>query len=122
LNGEEAVSLSRYFIVLATVWMVAMTWRVYPQFKDTLRIDGRLRSLGEYIEETCGQRIGPAAQSCLTEAQNTGRRLVAREQGKTILLIQAPLLGYLLVYLVRVAIRTALDGLGWHRTSPAERC
>ena len=91
--------LPRSFLVLAIVWVAAMTWRLYPDFKDTLRIDGRLASLTDYIEDSCGQRIGPSAATCLEEARSTGRRLVAREQGKAILLIEAPVLGYLLVYL-----------------------
>ncbi len=93
------VRLSRYFVVLTAVWVVAMTWRIYPQFPDTLRIDGRLTSFADYVEDSCHERIGPAAASCLAEAQITGRRLVASEQGKSVLLIEAPLLAYLLIYL-----------------------
>lgn len=91
--------LSRYIIVLCAVWVTAMTWRIYPQFKDTLRLDGRLMSLSQYVDQGCGQRIGPAAASCLAEARITGARLVAMEQAKSLLLIEAPLLGYLLIYL-----------------------
>lgn len=87
--------LPRYFVMLSLVWMMALTWRVYPQFPDTLRVDGRQMTLGAYIEESCGQRIGPAAASCLSEARDTGQLLVAREQGKFILIILAPLLIYL---------------------------
>jgi hypothetical protein len=91
--------LPRSFLVLAIVWVAAMTWRLYPDFKDSLRIDGRLATLTDYIEDSCGQRIGPSAATCLEEARSTGRRLVACEQGKAILLIEAPILGYLFVYL-----------------------
>jgi hypothetical protein len=104
------VRLSRYFVVLAAVWMVAMTWRIYPQFGDTLRIDGRLMAFSDYVEENCGQRIGPAARSCLAEARDTGHRLVAQEQGKSVLLIEAPLLGYL-IYL---PLRLLVEALGRH--------
>jgi hypothetical protein len=98
---------SFYFVILTAVWMVAMTWRLYPQFKDTLRIHGRLITLEDYIEESCGQRIGPDAASCLAEVRAKGHRLVAREQGKSILLIEAPVLGYLLIYLPsRLALRS----------------
>jgi hypothetical protein len=90
--------VSRYFVIVAAVWVVAMTWRIYPQFKDALRIDGRVMSFADYVEETCGQRIGPNAKSCIEEAWATGRREVAREQGKSVLLIAAPLWGYLLFY------------------------
>jgi len=90
--------LSRYVVIFSVVWMTALTWRLYPQFKDTLRIDGRLSTLADYVEDACGQRVGPAAVSCLKEAQETGRRLVAQEQGKSVLLIEAPVFGYFLIY------------------------
>jgi hypothetical protein len=98
-SKEDHVRLSRYLIVLAALWVAAMTWRIYPQFGDALRVDGRLIGFADYVEESCGQRIGPAAASCLAEARATGRRLVASEQGKSVLLIEAPLLFYLLIYL-----------------------
>ncbi len=91
--------LSRYFVVLSTVWMIAMTWRIYPQFGDTLRADGHLITFDAYIEETCGQRIGPEAASCLEEARATGHRLLAREQARSVLFILALPLGYLALYL-----------------------
>lgn len=81
------------------VWVVAMTWRIYPQFPDALRIDGRLTSFADYVGDSCRERIGPAAARCLAAAQVTGRRLVAREQGKSVLMIEAPMLAYLLIYL-----------------------
>lgn len=91
--------LSRYLAALLAVWVLAMTWRLYPQFRDTLRQDdGRLVTLEAYIDDSCGQRIGPGVASCLEEARATGRRLVAREQAKSVLLIEAPLLAYLLIY------------------------
>jgi hypothetical protein len=93
-----------------------MTWRLYPQFKDTLREDGRLVTLEAYIDDSCGQRIGPGVASCLDEARTTGRRLVARQQAKSVLLIVAPLLGYLLIY---VPVRWALDRLGERRVATA---
>lgn len=107
--------ISRYFVILSAVWMVVMTWRIYPQFKDTLRDDGRLVSFDTYVEESCGQRIGPDAASCLEEARARGHRLVAREQAKSVLFILALPLGYLLLYLPP---RLALDRLV--RRVPAE--
>jgi hypothetical protein len=95
--------------------MIAMTWRLYPQFKDKLRVDGHLVSLQDYIEENCGQRIGPAAESCLEEMRDTGHRLVAREQGKSILLVEAPVLGYLLIYL---PFRLIADAIMRRRAAP----
>jgi hypothetical protein len=99
---------SRYFLALAAIWVIAMTWRIYPQFGEALRIEGRVMTLSDYVNESCAQRIGPAAASCDQEALATGRRLVAREQGKSVLLVEAPLLGYLIVYL---PLRCAIDRL-----------
>jgi hypothetical protein len=112
---SSAFRLSRYFVILSAVWVLAMTWRLYPQFKDTLRDDGRLVTLEAYIDDSCGQRIGPGVASCLDEARTTGRRLVAREQGKSVLLIEVPLLAYLLIY---VPARLALDHLARRRGQP----
>jgi len=91
--------LSRYFLLLATVWVIAMTWRIYPQFGDGLRIDGRVTSVEEYVDDSCAQRVGPAAQTCLAEAAAKAQILLRREQGKSVLLISAPILLYLLATL-----------------------
>jgi len=114
---SQRLGLSGYFVVFAALWMVAMTWRIYPQFKDTLRIDGRLTVLSDYVEESCGQRIGPGAESCLEEARTTGRRLLAQEQGKSILLIVAPVLLYLVIYL---PLRLIADRIGGRRRAAEE--
>lgn len=111
---SSAFRLSRYLVALAAVWVLAMTWRLYPQFKDTLRDDGRLVTLEAYIDDSCGQRIGPGVASCLDEARATGRRLLAREQAKSVLLIEAPLLAYLLIY---VPARWALERWGGRRAA-----
>ena len=113
---SSAFCLSRYLVAFAAVWVVAMTCRLYPQFKDTLREDGRLVTLEAYVDDSCGQRIGPGVASCLDEARATGRRLVAHEQAKSVLLIEAPLLAYLLIY---VPARWALDRLGQRRVAAA---
>src|ERR1700730_4083007 len=112
---SSAFRLSRYFVILSAVWVLAMTWRLYPQFKDTLRDDGRLVTLGAYIDDSCGQRIGPGVASCLDEARTTGRRLVAGEQGKSVLLTVVPVLAYLLI---SVPARLALDHLARRRAQP----
>jgi hypothetical protein len=111
-STPSALRVSRYFVVLAVVWMVAMTWHIYPQFKDAVRVDGRLMTAGEYVEETCGQRIGPAAVTCLAEAREQAQQLLRREQGKSVLLIEAPLLGYLVIYL---PLRLLVEGVGRRR-------
>jgi hypothetical protein len=91
--------LSHYLLVLSAAWMIAMTWRVYPQFRDMLKVEDRLVTLDDYVEESCGQRVGPGAASCVEEARLTGRRLVAQQQGRSLLFVAAPLLAYLAIYL-----------------------
>jgi hypothetical protein len=95
---DRQEKLSRYIVLLAIAWMVIMTWQIYPQFKDAVRVDGRVTTVVDYIDDACGQRVGPAAETCLAEARATAQRLLRREQGKSILLIEAPLLLYLLIY------------------------
>ena len=94
---------ARYLALFSLTWVVVMGVRLYPHFGDALRLDGRAMSFEEYIEESCGQRIGPAAASCLAEARDTGRRLVAQQQAKSLLLVQAPLWLLLAIYLPAVA-------------------
>ena len=106
--------MSRYFLILALAWMAATTWRIYPQFKDAVRVDGRLTTVDDYIDDSCGQRVGPAADTCLAEAHEQAQRLLRREQGRSVLLIEAPVLGYLLfclpVALWRGVRRNATSG------------
>jgi hypothetical protein len=90
--------LSYYLVLVVTAWMAVMTWRIYPQFKDAVRVDGRLTTVDDYVDDACGERVGPAAETCFAEARETAQHLLRREQGKSVLLIQAPLLGYLLIY------------------------
>lgn len=87
--------LSRYIALFAVLWLIVLSWRIYPQFKDAVRVDGRLTTVEDYVESTCGERLGPAAATCLAEAREEARHLLRREQGKSILLIEAPILGYL---------------------------
>jgi hypothetical protein len=91
--------LSRYFALLAIVWIVAMTWRIYPQFKNAVRVDGRLTTIEDYVSGTCGERVGPGAETCLAEAREEAQRLLRREQSRSVLLIEAPLLIYVVIYL-----------------------
>ena len=109
---STAPKLSGYVVLLVIAWMAVMTWRIYPQFKDTVRVDGRLSTVADYIDDTCGERVGPAAETCLAEAHETAQRLLRREQGKSVLLIEAPLFAYLLFYvpvaLWRARRRTAV--------------
>lgn len=92
-------SVSRYLVLFAALWIAAWTWKLYPQFRDTLRIEGRVLTLDEYLEEACGERVGPLATSCRATTLEQGRRLVVSEQAKALLLMQAPLLLYGVLYL-----------------------
>ena len=108
----SAFRVSWYFVVLALVWMVAMTWHIYPQFRDTIRVHGRLTTINDYVAETCGERTGPVSADCVARTETTAQRLLHREQGKSILLIDAPLLGYVLIYL---PFRLMTDSVGRRR-------
>jgi MFS family permease len=94
-----------------------MTWRIYPQFKDALRVDGRLTTVADYLDDSCGQKLGPAAISCLAEERARAQVLLGREQGKSILLVTGPLFGYLLLYL---PWRLLADRLGRRRATALE--
>jgi hypothetical protein len=96
---SRTYGISRFFLLFAAVWMAALTWKVYPQFKDTLRVDGRVVTLDDYIEAACSERVGPFATVCRATSLEHGRRLVAAEQAKMLLLVQAPLIAYVVVYL-----------------------
>ena len=87
--------LSRYVLLFTVLWLIVLSWRIYPQFKDAVRVDGRLTTVEDYVESTCGERLGPGAATCLAEAREEARHLLRREQGKSILLIEAPIFGYL---------------------------
>lgn len=93
------LGISRYFALFAAAVVLVTTWRVYPLFKDTVRVEGRVLSLDEYVADTCGERAGPLATSCRAATLEHGRRLVASQQAKALLLVEAPLLVYILIYL-----------------------
>jgi len=101
------------FLVLAVLWMLPMAARIYPHFGDTIRIDGRLTTVAEYLDDACGQKVGPAAGTCIAESRERGQLLLRREQGRSVLLIEGPLLVYFLIYL---PLRLLAD---WLRGSPA---
>jgi len=93
-----ASSPSRVALALAALWMVAMTARLYPQFKDTIRVDGRLTTVAEFLRESCGQRVGPVSVTCVAESGEQAQLLLRQEQGKSVLLIVAPLIFWGLVW------------------------
>jgi hypothetical protein len=102
---SRTFGVSPYLTVFAALWMVALTWKVHPQFKDTLRVDGRVMALDDYIEATCGERVGPLATTCRATSLERGRQLVAAEQAKILLLVQAPLILYVIYLPFRLATR-----------------
>jgi hypothetical protein len=101
--------VSRYFLLLAVAWLLVMTWRIYPQFKDAVRVEGQLSTVEDYIDDTCRQRVGPAAETCIAETRETARHMLRREQGKSILLIEAPILCYLILYVPFALWRSRRD-------------
>lgn len=109
------VRMPPYAALLLALWMAAMTARLYPQFKDALRVDDRLVTVSEYIEESCNERLGPAAGTCLAEAAGEAHILLRREQAKSILLILAPAVLYLIYLPLAAAARSALRRSGAKR-------
>jgi hypothetical protein len=99
---------SRLALVLAVLWMLAMTWRIYPQFAGTIRVDGRLTTVASYLSDRCGERIGPAAATCLAEGDEEAQLLLRQEQAKSVLFIIAPLLLYVLAWLPLRLLRERL--------------
>ncbi len=82
-----------------------MGWHIYPQFKDAIRIADRLTTVEDYITDACGERVGPAAATCLVEARTEAQRLLRSEQGKSLLLIDVPVIIYFLVVLPLQQVR-----------------
>jgi len=111
----------RLFLVLAGLWMLAMTWRLYAQFGDTIRVEGRLTSVSSYLADRCGQRVGPAAATCLAEAGEEAQLLLRQEQAKSVLFIVAPLLFYLLAWLPVRFVRERLRGSSLRPLGPRAR-
>jgi hypothetical protein len=93
-----ASTRARLFLVLAALWMLAMTARLYPEFGDRIRVDGRPTTVASYLEEACAQRVGPAAVTCFAERGEEAQLLLRQEQGKSILFVIAPLLIYFVVW------------------------
>lgn len=86
--------VSRYVLIPMLIWITVLSWRMYPHFRDALRVDGHVISFTDYVEDSCGQRVGTSAEQCYTQAVANGRKLVAQERAKSILMILAPLVFY----------------------------
>lgn len=98
--------VSPYVMLLIAVWTAIMTARLYPQFDRTLRIDGRLTTVDDYVADRCDARLGPEAANCLATAHDKARTQLRREQARTVLIIAAPGVLYLL-YLAPAALTDA---------------
>lgn len=104
-------ALSRYLTLFAAAWIVVMTWKVYPQFKDSLRVDGRVVALDDYIEDACSEKVGLEAAACAATKLQSGRRMVVAEQAKALLLIEAPLFLYVVFILPIRLLRGGRQGM-----------
>jgi len=98
--------VSPYVVLLIAAWTAVMTARLYPQFDSALRIGGRITTVDDYIADRCGARLGPEAATCLATAHAKARTQLRREQARTVLIIVAPGVLYLL-YLAPAALADA---------------
>lgn len=97
-GAPHHVRASPYVVLIIALWTAAMTVRLYPQFETAVRINGRVTTVDEYIADRCSARLGPAAEACLAAAHRKAQIQLRREQAKTVLIIVAPAVLYL-VYL-----------------------
>jgi hypothetical protein len=104
-DARRGARIGAYAAVLVAIWMAAMAARLYPGFGNTLRVEGRVTTVEDYIADSCTARIGLAAETCLTEAQGEARILLRREQAKSVLLILAPAMIYFLFMMLSGAAR-----------------
>ena len=98
--------VSPYVVLLIAAWTAIMAVRLSPQFDRTLRIDGRITTVDDYIADRCDARLGPEAVNCLATAHDKARTQLRREQARTVLIIVAPGVLYLL-YLAPAALAVA---------------
>ena len=105
---------SPYVVLLIGIWTAVMAARLYPQFDMAIRIDGRVTTVNEYIADRCGARLGPAAETCLAAARRKARIQLRREQAKSILIVVAPAV----LYLVYLAFAAAAGSRRRHAEAP----
>jgi len=103
-RGQRRVS--PYVVLLIAAWTAIMAARLSPQFERALRIDGRITTVDDYIADRCDARLGPEAANCLATAHDKARTQLRREQARTVLIIVAPGMLYLL-YLAPAALTAA---------------
>jgi hypothetical protein len=95
----------RLAVALAALWMLALTGKLYPQFRDTIRVDGRLTTVASYLDDACGQRVGPAASTCLAESGERAQLMLRQERAKSVLMIVVPPLAALALFWSARALR-----------------
>jgi len=95
--------ISPYVVLLIAAWTIIMIARLCPRFDSTLRIDGHITTVDDYIADRCDARLGPEAANCLATAHAKARTQLRREQARTVLIIVAPGVLYLL-YLAPAAL------------------
>jgi hypothetical protein len=88
--------MARYVVLLILAWMAVLTVRLYPQFETAVRVGGRVMTVDDYIADRCGTRLGPAAETCLVAARRKAGVQLRREQAKSVLIVVAPAVLYLL--------------------------
>lgn len=88
--------ISPYVVLLIAAWMATMAVRLIPQFDAALRIGGRITTVDDYIADRCSAKLGPEAASCLAVAHRKAQTQLRREQARTVLIILAPGVLYLL--------------------------
>jgi len=100
---------ARYVVLLILAWMTVLTTRLYPQFETAVRVGGRATTVEDYIADQCGTRLGPAAETCLAAARHKAGIQLRREQAKSVLIVVAPAMLYLLCLpLARAAVARRL--------------
>jgi len=90
------------FAVLGLIWVLGMGWRLYPDFTDTIRVEGHLTTIDDYLRETCGEKLGGEAATCLAETRRKAKQLAREERRRAALLIGAPVLLYALYIPARI--------------------
>jgi hypothetical protein len=95
-DARQHDRMTRYVVLLILVWMAVLTVRLYPQFETAVRVGGRVTTVAKYIADRCGTRLSPAAETCLAAARRKAGIQLQREQAKSVLIVVAPGMVYLL--------------------------
>ena len=108
--NRSSLRLSPYIALLIAIWTIALTARLYPDFRTAIRVQGRIVSVEEYIDDSCAAKLGPAADTCLAEARGDAALRLRREQARSILMILAPAVLYSAFLAISAAVRASVGG------------